>query len=65
MAMKYHPDRNKDNKKLCSKKFKDISNGHNVLTDPQKKQIYDQCGEEGLKQGGAGVDPFDVSGNVW
>ena len=60
MAMKYHPDRNKDNKEESEKKFKDISNAYNVLTDPQKKQIYDQCGEEGLKQGGGGVDPFSM-----
>ena len=60
MAMKYHPDRNKNNKEEAEKKFKDISNAYNVLTDPQKKQIYDQCGEEGLKQGGAGVDPFSM-----
>ena len=60
MAMKYHPDRNKNNKEEAEKKFKDISNAYNVLTDPQKKQIYDQCGEEGLKQGGGGGDPFSM-----
>lgn len=62
MAMKYHPDRNKDNKEESETKFKDISNAYNVLTDPKKKQIYDQCGEEGLKQGGGmgGVDPFSM-----
>ena len=60
MAMKYHPDRNKENKEAAAKKFQEISNAYNVLTDPQKKNIYDQCGEEGLKQGGAGVDPFTM-----
>ena len=39
MAMKYHPDRNKENKEEASTKFKEISNAYNVLTDPQKKQI--------------------------
>ena len=38
MAMKYHPDRNKDNKEEAEKKFKDISNAYNVLTDPQKNK---------------------------
>lgn len=66
MAMKYHPDRNKENKDEASAKFKEISNAYNVLTDPQKKQIYDQYGEEALKQGGPGgpggmgVDPFEM-----
>jgi len=62
MAMKYHPDRNKENKDVAEKKFKEISNAYNVLTDPQKKNIYDQCGEEGLKQGGGmgGMDPFTM-----
>ena len=61
MAMKYHPDRNKENKEEAAKKFQEISNAYNVLTDPQKKNIYDQCGEEGLKQGGGGgVDPFTM-----
>ena len=60
MAMKYHPDRCKENKEEAAAKFKEISNAYNVLTDPQKKNIYDQCGEEGLKQGGPGVDPFTM-----
>lgn len=60
MAMKYHPDRNKENKEQAAAKFQEISNAYNVLTDPQKKNIYDQCGEEGLKQGGPGVDPFSM-----
>ena len=60
MAMKYHPDRNKENKEEAAAKFQEISNAYNVLTDPQKKNIYDQCGEEGLKQGGPGVDPFSM-----
>ena len=39
MAMKYHPDRNKENKDVAEKIFKEISNAYNVLTDPQKKYI--------------------------
>ena len=60
LAMKYHPDRNKNNKDEAAAKFQEISNAYNVLTDPQKRNIYDQCGEEGLKQGGPGVDPFSM-----
>jgi len=35
-------------------KFKEISHAYEVLSDPQKRQIYDQYGEQGLEQGGAG-----------
>ena len=38
----------------ASEKFKDLSQAYEVLSDPQKRQIYDQYGEEGLEQGGAG-----------
>ena len=37
MAMKYHPDRCKENKEAAAAKFQEISNAYNVLTDPQKK----------------------------
>jgi len=44
LALKYHPDKNPDS----AEKFKDISNAYNILSDPQKKEIYDLYGEEGL-----------------
>ena len=49
MAMKYHPDRNKDDKKAESK-FKDISEAYAVLSDNKKRQQYDQFGSEGFHQ---------------
>ena len=39
------------NQEEATKKFKEISEAYEVLTDPQKRQIYDQYGEEGLKDG--------------
>ncbi len=49
MARIWHPDRNnkgtEEEKKQAEKKFKDINEAHNVLTDPQKKQIVDQGGD--------------------
>ncbi|KAG9455749.1 hypothetical protein H6P81_000257 [Aristolochia fimbriata] len=54
LAMKWHPDKNPKNKKEAEAKFKQISEAYDVLSDPQKRQIYDQYGEEGLK---AGVPP--------
>ena len=53
LAMKYHPDRNPDNKEYEST-FKDINEAYEVLSTPEKRQVYDQFGAEGLKQGGGG-----------
>ncbi|KAG0560223.1 hypothetical protein M758_10G159000 [Ceratodon purpureus] len=49
LAMKWHPDKNPNNKKEAEAKFKQISEAYEVLSDPQKRLIYDQEGEEGLK----------------
>ena len=46
MAMEYHPDKNKDNAE-AENKFKEISNAYEVLSDENKKRIYDQVGDEG------------------
>ncbi len=51
IAIKYHPDRNPDNKE-AEEKFKEAAEAYDVLHDPQKRQAYDQFGFEGL--GGAG-----------
>lgn len=48
-ALKWHPDRNPNNKEEAEEKFKDIGEAYSVLNDPKKKQIYDQVGEEGLR----------------
>eukprot|EP00250_Pteridium_aquilinum_P035294 c9088_g1_i1 orf=274-1302(+) len=49
LAMKWHPDKNPNNKKDAEAKFKQISEAYEVLSDPQKRAIFDQYGEEGLK----------------
>ncbi|XP_054789010.1 uncharacterized protein LOC129294612 [Prosopis cineraria] len=49
LAMKWHPDKNPNNKKEAEAKFKQISDAYEVLSDPQKRMIYDQHGEEGLQ----------------
>ncbi|XP_071691322.1 uncharacterized protein [Rutidosis leptorrhynchoides] len=59
LAMKWHPDKNPNNKKDAEAKFKQISEAYDVLSDPQKRAVYDQYGEEGLK---GGVPPPDAAG---
>jgi len=49
MALRWHPDRNPNNKIQSEAKFKEISEAYEVLSDAQKRKIYDQVGEEGLK----------------
>ncbi|PWA65286.1 hypothetical protein CTI12_AA336110 [Artemisia annua] len=58
LAMKWHPDKNPNNKKDAEAKFKQISEAYDVLSDPQKRAVYDQYGEEGLK---GGVPPPDAA----
>lgn len=49
MAMKYHPDRNTNNKEVdFEKKFKEISNAYNILSDKNKRNLYDKYGESGI-----------------
>lgn len=51
LAIIWHPDKNPNNKTEAEAKFKQISEAYDVLSDPQKRQIYDLYGEEALKSG--------------
>uniref|UniRef100_A0A7S2SM42 J domain-containing protein n=1 Tax=Mucochytrium quahogii TaxID=96639 RepID=A0A7S2SM42_9STRA len=56
MALKWHPDKNVNNKEQAEKMFKDIAEAYAVLTDKEKKQVYDRFGEEGLNAGMSSED---------
>lgn len=47
LAMKYHPDKNPNNKE-SEEKFKEIAQAYEILSDPDKRQKYDKFGKEGL-----------------
>ena len=50
LAMKYHPDRNRDNPKAAEEKFKEVAEANEVLSDEQKRAAYDQFGHAGVGQ---------------
>ena len=52
-ALKHHPDRN-DGDKKAEEKFREATEAYQVLSNPQKKQIYDQYGHAGLDQSASG-----------
>lgn len=49
LALKWHPDKNPDNKEDASKKFQDISEAYEVLSDAKKRAVYDKYGKDGLQ----------------
>ncbi|KAF3786360.1 Chaperone protein, partial [Nymphaea thermarum] len=62
LARSYHPDVNKE--AGAEQKFKEISNAYEVLSDDEKRSLYDRYGEAGLKGAGMGMgdfsNPFDL-----
>lgn len=70
LAMKYHPDRNPDNKE-AEEKFKELGEAYEVLSDADKRAAYDRMGHDAFKNGGMGgaggaggfggfTDPMDI-----
>ncbi|MGR8941066.1 MAG: molecular chaperone DnaJ [Gammaproteobacteria bacterium] len=73
LAMKFHPDRNKDNPEQAEAKFKQVKEAYEVLSDAKKRAAYDQFGHAGVdssmgggRHGGFGADAFsEVFGDMF
>ncbi|XP_070276327.1 dnaJ homolog subfamily B member 6-like isoform X1 [Myotis yumanensis] len=59
LALKWHPDKNPENKEEAERKFKRVAEAYEVLSDAKKRDIYDRYGKEGLNGGGGGGSHFD------
>ncbi|XP_057586996.1 dnaJ homolog subfamily B member 6 isoform X2 [Hippopotamus amphibius kiboko] len=62
LALKWHPDKNPENKEEAERKFKQVAEAYEVLSDAKKRDIYDRYGKEGLNGGGGGShldSPFE------
>lgn len=60
-ALKYHPDRNPDDKAGAETRFKEASKAYQVLSDPDKRAQYDRYGEAAFEGPGGGPGGFDFS----
>ncbi|MCY3707126.1 MAG: molecular chaperone DnaJ, partial [Gammaproteobacteria bacterium] len=62
LAMQHHPDRNQGSRE-AEERFKEVTRAYEVLSNPEKREVYDRYGERGLNrgQGGAGFGGFDFS----
>jgi len=65
LAMKFHPDRNKDDEGASEKKFKEVKEAYEVLKNSEKKATYDRFGHEGLSRGAGGQSGAEGFGDIF
>lgn len=61
-ALEWHPDKHRDQKQAAEKRFKEINEAYQILSDTQKRAAYDQYGHQAFTPGGAGGNPFAGGG---
>lgn len=66
LAVKYHPDKNNGSEEATAK-FQSVSRAYEVLSDPEKRKLYDRHGEEGVQQaeGGGPTDASDIFASMF
>lgn len=62
LALKWHPDKNLNNREAAEMNFKRLSEAYEVLTDSNKRAVYDKFGKDGLVNGG-GSGGFNTDGS--
>eukprot|EP00438_Fugacium_kawagutii_P026170 Skav209871 [mRNA] locus=scaffold590:140749:144813:+ [translate_table: standard] len=60
-ALKWHPDKNPDNKEEAEKNFKAVAEAYEVLSSPDKRAMYDRGGKDAVNGGGGGYSHADFS----
>jgi DnaJ-class molecular chaperone len=61
-ALQWHPDKHKDNKEAAEKRFKEINEAYQILSDSEKRRAYDQFGHAAFSPGGAPGGGFSSRG---
>lgn len=61
-AIEWHPDKHKDNKEAAEKRFKEVNEAYQILSDSQKRQAYDQFGHSAFSPGGMPGGGFGGAG---
>ncbi|XP_060049832.1 dnaJ homolog subfamily B member 2 isoform X2 [Erinaceus europaeus] len=62
-ALQWHPDKNPDNKEFAERKFKEVAEAYEVLSDKHKRELYDRYGREGLTGAGTGPSRTEAGGS--
>jgi len=58
LALKWHPDKNQERKEEAERKFKEISEAYEVLSNKEKRDLYDRYGKEGVQNGRGNAQDF-------